>query len=77
MKGARPAKVRFINWYVGKLHQAARHDARVSDAFLQVANLQAPPMRLLHPGVVFGCYGKTCCGQRSGDGTGVSPARRA
>jgi 2-polyprenyl-6-methoxyphenol hydroxylase-like FAD-dependent oxidoreductase len=50
--GARPAKVRFINWYVGKLHKAARHDARVATAFLEVANLKAPPERLLHPAVV-------------------------
>jgi 2-polyprenyl-6-methoxyphenol hydroxylase-like FAD-dependent oxidoreductase len=50
--GPRPARVRFINWYVGKLHLAARHDSRLSDAFLQVANLQAPPQRLLHPVIV-------------------------
>jgi len=50
--GQRPAKVRFINWYVGKLHKAARHDAKLATAFLQVANLKAPPERLLHPAVV-------------------------
>jgi len=50
--GARPAKVRFINWYIGKLHNAARHDAKVAAAFLEVANLKAVPERLLHPAVV-------------------------
>jgi len=50
--GVRPAKVRFINWYVGKVHKAARHDAKVALAFLEVANLKAPPERLLHPAVV-------------------------
>jgi hypothetical protein len=50
--GARPAKVRFINWYIGKLHKAARHDAKVAAAFLEVANLKAAPERLLHPAVV-------------------------
>jgi 2-polyprenyl-6-methoxyphenol hydroxylase-like FAD-dependent oxidoreductase len=50
--GPRPARVRFINWYVGKLHFAARHDTHLSNAFLQVANLQAPPPRLLHPAIV-------------------------
>ena len=50
--GARPAKVKFINWYIGKLHKAARHDGKVATAFLQVANLKAPPERLLHPAVV-------------------------
>jgi hypothetical protein len=52
VQGPRPPKVRFINWYIGKLHVAARHDAALADAFLQVANLQASPMRLLHPAVV-------------------------
>jgi len=52
VQGPRPPKVRFINWYIGKLHVAARHDAVLADAFLQVANLQASPMRLLHPAVV-------------------------
>jgi len=50
--GARSAKVKFINWYIGKLHKAARHDAEVAAAFLEVANLKAPPERLLHPAVV-------------------------
>ena len=50
--GPRSAKVKFINWYIGKLHKAARHDARLTAAFVQVANLKAPPERLLHPAVV-------------------------
>jgi hypothetical protein len=50
--GPRSAKVKFINWYVGKLHKAARHDAWLTAAFVQVANLKAPPERLLHPAVV-------------------------
>lgn len=52
VEGARPAKVRFINWYIGKLHMAARHDARLATAFLEVANLEAPPTRLLQPDIV-------------------------
>jgi 2-polyprenyl-6-methoxyphenol hydroxylase-like FAD-dependent oxidoreductase len=50
--GPRPAKVRFINWYIGKLHMAARHDAKLATAFLEVANLEAPPTKLLHPAIV-------------------------
>ena len=69
VEGPRPAKVRFINWYVGKVHQAARHDARVSDAFLQVANLQAAPERLLHPRVVTRVVWQNLRGRRSGGGT--------
>ena len=49
MKGPRPAKVKFINWYIGKLHLAAQHDGRLASAFLRVANLEAPPQVLLHP----------------------------
>lgn len=52
VEGARPAKVRFINWYIGKLHMAARHDAKLATAFLEVANLEAPPTRLLQPDIV-------------------------
>jgi len=51
--GPRSAKVRFINWYVGKLHMAARCDARLATAFLEVANLEAPPTQLLHPANVW------------------------
>jgi len=51
--GPRSAKVRFINWYVGKLHMAARHDAALATAFLEVANLEAPPTQLLHPANVW------------------------
>ena len=48
----RPAKVRFINGYIGKLHMAARHDAVLANAFVEVANLVASPARLLHPAIV-------------------------
>ena len=50
--GPRSPKVRFINWYIGKLHMAARHDAKLATAFLEVANLEAPPTRLLQPAIV-------------------------
>ena len=49
VEGPRSPKVRFINWYIGKLHMAARHDAKLATAFLEVANLEAPPTRLLQP----------------------------
>jgi len=50
--GPRPAKVRFINWYIGKLHMAARNDGMLANAFLRVANLEAPPTSLLSPAIV-------------------------
>jgi hypothetical protein len=43
--------VRFINWYLGKLHMAAQHDAKLTNAFLSVANLVASPATLLGPSV--------------------------
>lgn len=49
VQGPRPFKVRFINWYIGKLHMAARHDARLATDFLRVANLASPPTLLLSP----------------------------
>ena len=50
--GPRPAKVRFINWYVGKLYRAAQHDGSLAAAFLRVTNLEALPETLLDPAVV-------------------------
>jgi 2-polyprenyl-6-methoxyphenol hydroxylase-like FAD-dependent oxidoreductase len=50
--GPRPAKVRFINWYVGKLYKAAQHDGSLAAAFLRVTNLEALPETLLEPAVV-------------------------
>jgi len=52
VRGPRPAKVRFVNWYIGKLHKAAQHDSELATAFLRVANLEAPPETLLHPAIV-------------------------
>ena len=53
VQGPRPALVRFINWYIGKLHMAAQHDEQLSNAFLRVANLVAPPPALLKPSVAW------------------------
>jgi hypothetical protein len=52
VQGPRSPKVRFINWYIGKLHMAARSDAALANAFLKVANLTMSPAGLLHPSVV-------------------------
>jgi 2-polyprenyl-6-methoxyphenol hydroxylase-like FAD-dependent oxidoreductase len=47
--GTRGPAVRFINWYISKLHRAAHHDPALSIAFHRVANLLAPPPTLLRP----------------------------
>jgi 2-polyprenyl-6-methoxyphenol hydroxylase-like FAD-dependent oxidoreductase len=67
--GPRPAKVRFINWYIGKLHMAAKHDAKLANAFLEVANLEAPPTKLLHPATVMRVIRGNLGMRSSADGT--------
>ncbi|HEU4743007.1 MAG TPA: FAD-dependent oxidoreductase [Meiothermus sp.] len=49
VQGPRNLMVNFINWYVAKLHVAARQDPAVVLAFQKVANLMAPPPTLLAP----------------------------
>jgi 2-polyprenyl-6-methoxyphenol hydroxylase-like FAD-dependent oxidoreductase len=53
VKGARPPMLRFINWYIGKLHLAATRDSTLATAFLKVANLMIPPSSLLHPAIAW------------------------
>jgi 2-polyprenyl-6-methoxyphenol hydroxylase-like FAD-dependent oxidoreductase len=47
--GKRTAQVRFINWYLAKLFQAAQHDAVLATRFLEVANLMKQPPSLMEP----------------------------
>jgi len=51
--GKRTAALRFINWYVSKLHRAGHHDEECSLAFHRVANLMAPPESLMRPSIVW------------------------
>jgi hypothetical protein len=53
VEGARSGMVKFINWYIGKLHIAASTDPRVATAFHRVANLLDPPPSILHPGIAW------------------------
>ncbi|SAK67170.1 Putative epoxidase LasC [Caballeronia calidae] len=52
VNGERPPMRRFINWYIGKLHLAARRDSTLATAFLKVVNLTMPPSSLLSPAMV-------------------------
>lgn len=52
VEGPRTPMVRFLNWYLGKVHIAAHHDAQVSIAFLKVINMIAPPPSIMHPYIV-------------------------
>jgi 2-polyprenyl-6-methoxyphenol hydroxylase-like FAD-dependent oxidoreductase len=53
VEGLRTPMVRFLNWYIGKLHLAAQADALVSVAFLKVINMVAPPPSILHPRILW------------------------
>ncbi|MDZ8188389.1 MAG: 2-polyprenyl-6-methoxyphenol hydroxylase-like oxidoreductase [Nostoc sp. ChiSLP02] len=49
IQATRSPMVRFLNWYMSKLHVAARRDRVVAIAFLQVTNFMASPKSLMHP----------------------------
>lgn len=53
VEGKRTLLIRFLNWYISKLHMAAHYDARVSIAFLKVINMVSPPPSILHPEIVW------------------------
>ena len=53
VQGARPLPVRFINWYLARLHRAAQKDASLSIAFLQVANLLKSPPSIFAPRLAY------------------------
>jgi 2-polyprenyl-6-methoxyphenol hydroxylase-like FAD-dependent oxidoreductase len=50
--GQRSAMGRLLNWYIAKLHVAARQDASLALAFQKVSNLISPPRSLFAPRVV-------------------------
>jgi len=39
----------FVNWYMSKLHKAAHRDAKLSVAFVKVAQLMAEPPTVMSP----------------------------
>jgi 2-polyprenyl-6-methoxyphenol hydroxylase-like FAD-dependent oxidoreductase len=51
--GARSGMVKFVNWYIGKLHIAAATDPEVARAFHRVANLLDAPPSLMQPSIAF------------------------
>lgn len=51
VQGKRTADMRVSNWYVSRLHVAARRDPVVARAFNRVASLKAPPPSLMRPGI--------------------------
>ena len=53
VEGPRTAVGNFVNWYLGKLHIAARKDPALTLAFHTVANLLADPPTLLRPNIAY------------------------
>jgi 2-polyprenyl-6-methoxyphenol hydroxylase-like FAD-dependent oxidoreductase len=53
VEGSRTPLMRFLNWYIAKLHIAAHNDAQVSIAFLKVINMLAPAPSMMHPRIVW------------------------
>jgi len=51
VEGERTGMVKFVNWYIGKLHIAAAGDPKVALAFHRVANLLDPPPSLMQPSI--------------------------
>ena len=65
VRGERPLILRFINWYIGKLHLAAARDGALAVAFLQVANLMRSPLALLRPAIAWRVW-RGCRNERVG-----------
>jgi 2-polyprenyl-6-methoxyphenol hydroxylase-like FAD-dependent oxidoreductase len=51
--GPRSALVKFINWYMTRLHRAAHNDPIATLAFIRVAQLLDPPTAILRPKVAW------------------------
>jgi 2-polyprenyl-6-methoxyphenol hydroxylase-like FAD-dependent oxidoreductase len=51
--GERTMQVRFVNWYIARLYQAAHRDSLLAHSFLEVANLMRRPVALLAPRIAW------------------------
>jgi 2-polyprenyl-6-methoxyphenol hydroxylase-like FAD-dependent oxidoreductase len=49
VQGRRTPRIRFVNAYLARLHAAAEADPSLSEAFVRVTGLVAPPRSLLRP----------------------------
>lgn len=58
VQGPRNEQMQYVNWYINKLQHAARHDPAIVVAFLQVANMMAPPAILMSPEIVWHVFGQ-------------------
>lgn len=63
--GPRGPMVKFLNWYVEKLHRAGHRDPAVAVAFHKVANLMTPPPSILAPGIAWRVLRETLAHRRT------------
>jgi 2-polyprenyl-6-methoxyphenol hydroxylase-like FAD-dependent oxidoreductase len=71
IEGHRTARTRFVNWYIGKLHQAAWKDPVPAMAFQRVANLLDSPTALLQPRIAWHVFQGNLAHGRSGQGAAI------
>jgi 2-polyprenyl-6-methoxyphenol hydroxylase-like FAD-dependent oxidoreductase len=52
VKGERPLKLKFANWFLKRIQIAATHDSDITAKYYQVAGLMAPQESLMKPGFI-------------------------
>ncbi|HYX51168.1 MAG TPA: hypothetical protein VE843_15585, partial [Ktedonobacteraceae bacterium] len=52
-EGHRPAGIRLLNWYTGRVHRLASSNAQATLRFYQVLHMLNPPMALFAPRILF------------------------
>ncbi len=74
VQAPRSPAVKFINWYIGKVHLASRTDSVVCNAFHKVSNLLEPPPSLFAPKIVARVI-RANLGQAKPQTSSLQPAR--
>jgi hypothetical protein len=72
--GKRTLKVRLGNAYMARLHTAAAHDARLTEAFFRVAGLIDSPNALMHPRMIMRVMRGSKAQQATAAPAGTHPA---
>jgi hypothetical protein len=72
--GPRPPAIRFLNWYIGKLHETATMDEEVHRAFLDVMNLTHAPATVFRPDIACRVLRHCLSGGRPGPIAGAAVA---
>lgn len=65
--GSRTPMVRFLNWYIAKVHLGTRHDSALAMTFQNVVNLLALPQSLFEPRLIIRVLSAMLARQVSGN----------